>query len=77
MKIANDTGRYEPAGKPKRWWNAELWNSFFGDFLDIQDCASLPDVVQTRKKFEEFFFQKYRTRFPSIISDLKNMLYRK
>lgn len=77
MKVVKNNGKYEPSGKPKRWWNVKLWTSFFQEFLNIQDCHSLPDLVKTRKLFESFLFDKYRGRFQSVVSDLKNTLYRK
>ena len=60
-----------------RWWNVQLWNDFFHDFLNIKDSETMPDVVQTRKSFESYFFEKHRARFQSNMNDLKNTLYRK
>jgi checkpoint serine/threonine-protein kinase len=57
MKLAKHNGKYEPSGKPKRWWNVKLWNSFFHDFLNIEDCDSMPNLVQTRQMFESFVFE--------------------
>lgn len=77
IKMTCNNGRYEPAGKPKRWWNLDLWKNFFDTFLNIQDCTSLPDVTQARESFESFFYEKYRTRYQKVVFELGNELYRK
>jgi len=77
MEITKVNDRYEPTGKPKRYWNIGLWNHFFETFLNIQNCNTLPDVVVTRRSFESYLMSKYRGRFRSTFFDLSNILYQK
>jgi len=77
MKITKQNGIYEPTGKPKRYWNVELWNKFFHDFLNIESCSTLPDVIQIRRSFECFLLSKYRNRINSTFGELSNVLYPK
>ena len=73
----NAEGLYMPQGQMKRWWSATVWNSFFKSFLNIESSSSLPDVVSTRKSFEELIFKKHRTTFNQVASTLSIGMRRK
>ncbi len=46
------------ANKCPRWWNIDLWTSFFDAFLNIPSSTELPDLAAWRVRFEEFFFAR-------------------
>lgn len=74
MNMKKSGGKYRPEGTPKRWMNSSLWNDFFNDFLNIESCEKLPNLVMTRNKFEQYLFSNYRTKFSLTISELHNKL---
>ena len=59
-----------------RWWNADLWSTFFTSFLNIADCDSLPDVTATRNKMEEYFYAKYYANFGMAAAELNCLIRR-
>jgi len=70
MTVKKVGSKYQPSGVPKRWMYAQLWNDFFSDFLNIDNCDKLPDLAATRKKFEQYLFSNYLSKFSVIIDDL-------
>ena len=60
-----------------RWWAANVWNSFFKDFLNIESGSSLPDLAAQRAKFEDLLFKKHKTNFNQVASTLQLGMRRK
>ena len=60
-----------------RWWNAQVWKSFFKQFLNIESRATLPDLTETRRSFETLLFNKHKNAFNQVASSLNGHMLRK
>jgi len=74
MNMKKSGGKYRPEGTPRRWFNADLWKDFFNDFLNIESCEKLPDLEGMRRRFEQYLFSNYKTKFSLVVSELHNKL---
>jgi len=64
MDIVKVGDRWEAKGSFKRWWNIEIWEEFFAEFLNIRGSKKedLPDLMAWRSKFQKLFFEKNMAR---------------
>ena len=73
MKLSKKGEDFVPNGSLKRWWNSQLWNEFFGKFLNIKD-NQLPNVAEMRDKFEQAFLSRHAKNFEDAASELNKLM---
>ena len=59
-----------------RWWNGEIWTSFFTEFLNIRSADELPDLAEWLVRFQDFFFASKMAQWSEIHGIIKSALRR-
>ena len=75
MKLSkNKEGKNFPTGSMRRWWNADLWTSFFMEFLNIESEHQLPNLDAWLRTFQDFFLANKMAQWADIRKKIKSGL---